>query len=121
MRYRKLSPTGDYVFGHSQVDFLVNTPETVAQAIETSLRLWLGEWYLNINDGTPYLEGILGYHSQDMADANLKARIENVQGVVNISEYSSSVDPVTRKYSATCTVNTLYGPTQVEIQNLGNF
>lgn len=39
MRYRVLSPTGDYTFGQGPGEFLVNSPAAVAQAIGTRLRL----------------------------------------------------------------------------------
>jgi hypothetical protein len=35
MRYGKLDAGGDYCFGGGATDFLVNTPETVAQAVLT--------------------------------------------------------------------------------------
>lgn len=107
-------------FGHSAGDFLVNTPDAVAQAVMTSLKLWLGEWYLNITDGTPYLEGIIGRHAKDTADATLVARITSVQGMISIENFSSEVDPVTRKYTVSGLLNTIYGPTQLQIQNVGN-
>lgn len=120
MRYRKLSATGDYMFGNSQADFLVNSPEAVAQAIETTLRLFLGEWYLNVNDGTPWLEGVFGYNSKDEADETLQAAVLGVQGVQNLTNWTSSVDPQTRKYtSISAVVDTIYGQTQLQLENIG--
>jgi len=120
MRYRQLSPTGDYMFGNGQQNFLINSPEAVGQAVETSLRLWLGEWYLNINDGTPWLEGVFGYNSQDEADQTLIQTILAVQGVQNLENWQSSVDPITRAYtSISATLDTIYGQTQLQMENIG--
>lgn len=120
MRYRQLSPTGDYMFGNGQADFLMNSPETVAQAVETYLRLFLGEWYLNVNDGTPWLEGVLGYNSQAEADETLIQTILGIQGVQNLSNWKSTVDPVTRAYvSISATLDTIYGQTQLQMENVG--
>jgi hypothetical protein len=120
MRYRKLTTTGDYSFGNGQLDFFINTPEAVAQAVETTLRLFLGEWYLNLNDGTPYFQGILGKHSKDMADATILATISNVPGVVSVDNYSSVIDPVTRNYTnVSGTLNTVYGVTQLQLSQQG--
>lgn len=124
MRYRKLTATDDFSFGHSQLDFFINSPEAVAQAVKTTLRLWLGEWYLNLNSGTPYAEEIVGKHPDQKATADnaLIAVITSVQGVENIQNFSSVIDPATRKYSAVVGVlNTIYGPTPLQIENLGNF
>lgn len=120
MRYRKLSPTGDFMFGNGQSDFLTNSPAAVAQAVKTYLRLFLGEWYLNINDGTPWLEGVLGYNSKDEADQTLISTILGVQGVQNLTNWESSYDPVTRRYtSLSATLDTIYGQTQLQMENVG--
>lgn len=116
MRYRQLSPTGDMQFGGGLNDFLINSPETVAQAVQTALKLWLGEWYLNLNDGTPYLEGILGVHSQATADQTFITEVKGVQGVTDVTNWVSTIDPVTRKYSeASATLDTIYGQTPLQV------
>lgn len=122
MRYRRLSPSGDYTFGSGQLNFLINTPSAVGQVVQTSLKLWLGEFYLNVNAGMPYIEGVFGYHSQAEADATIKAYIGQQQGVVSIANFESVINPNTRKYTViSCTINTLYGQTQVQMQNEVNF
>lgn len=120
MRYRKLSPTGDYMFGNGQADFLINSPAAVGQVVETYLRLFLGEWYLNVNDGTPWLEGVLGYNSQAEADETLIQTILGLQGVQNLSNWKSTVDPGTRAYvSISATLDTIYGQTDLQMETVG--
>lgn len=121
MRYRKLSPTGDYTWGSNQNNFFVNEPAGVGQLVKTRLLLFSGEWYLDTDEGTPYFEGILGKHSQQMADTTIQDRILSTEGVSDISDFQSSLDPQTRAYSVTATIDTIYGPSQVEIQNYRNF
>lgn len=121
MRYRKLSPTGDYVFGQSANDFYNNVPAAPGQAVKTSLLLFQGEWFLDSSVGTPYFVGILGKHSQALADATVQNQILNTEGVTNITQYTSNIDPATRAYSVEAAINTVYGPTQVQIQNYVNF
>lgn len=122
MRYRKLTPTSDYSFGNGQLDFLINSPEAVAQAVQTTLLLWVGEWFLDVTAGTPYPESVIGKHSQDEADATLIGVISNVQGVVSIVNFQSTIDPSTRKYSVVSgTINTIYGQTELQIENEVNF
>lgn len=117
MRVRQLSPTGDMTFGASQLNFLVNSPATVAQVVKTSLLLWLGEWYLDTSVGMPWVQGVLGKHSLDTADVTVQDYILSVQGVTDISEYvSASIQPE-RVYSASATIDTAYGPTPVQIAN----
>lgn len=119
MRYRELSPTGDYMFGNGEADFLINSPQAVAQVVKTYLKLFLGEWYLNVNDGTPWFQGVLGFHSQAEADEALQQTILSLPGIQNLTNWSSSVSPINRQYSATGTLYTIYGTTPLVLNNLG--
>lgn len=124
MRYRKLTSTGDYSFGNSLRDFYIDIPEAVAQAVQTRLLLWLGEWYLDVTEGVPYLEGVIGKHPdpQATADQTIKTVIQGTQGFADIIEFQSEINPDTRAYKVPiCEIDTIYGPTAVEIANNGNF
>lgn len=114
MRYRKLSSSGDYMFGQGQTDFLINKPETVAQAIRTRLDLATGEWFLDTREGTPYSSLILGSNTFDTYDTAIKERIAGTEGVTGIVDYESSFNPANRALSVTATVQTLYGVATVE-------
>ena len=113
MKVRKLSPTGDYLFGYPSDEFYVNNAAAVAQIISTRLKLLQGEWLLDTSQGTPYSTQILGKHSQASADAALREVILDTPGVVSISNFNSSVDNITRKYGMSCTVQTQYGETLI--------
>lgn len=121
MRYRKLTSTGDMPFGNQQLDFYRDVPEAVGQAVETRLRLWLGEWYLNILSGTLFMQGILGKKSQTKADVTIQQRVINTQGVTDISNYESSLDANSRALSVKFDIDTQFGPTKVEIANYVNY
>lgn len=112
MRYRTLTEAGDYSFGQGSSQWLVNTPETVAQAVLTRLRLVRGEWFLDTSEGTPYLTQILGEHTKGLYDQAIKTRILNTPGVVSIVEYVSLMDAA-RNLAVSCTINTLYGQTTI--------
>lgn len=117
MRYRKLDDENDYSFGSGQLDFWRDVPEAVGQAVETGLMLWQGEWYLDTTEGTPYIAGVLGKHSQDTADSTIKNQAISTQGVTDISSYVSELDTTKRDLKIQIKVNTVYGPTQVQIDN----
>lgn len=121
MRYRKLSPSGDYSFGNGQLDFYRDVSEAVAQAVQTRLQLWLGEWFLDVDEGTAYLEGVFGKHSQTEADIVIQTRVQDTQGVVDFKNYQSELDRDNRSLSSSMDLDTLYGPTQLDLQNLTNF
>ena len=121
MRYRKLSETGDSTFGNGLLNFYIDTPEAVGQAVKTRLLLWLGEWFLNIEEGTPFMQGILGKHNKETADTTIRQRVLETEGMVNIESYLSEIDPDNRKMNVTMTINTIYGPTTLQIGNYVNF
>ena len=83
MRYRKLDAAGDFVFGRSAAAYHHNSPETVAQAVLTRLKLWRGEWFLDKSAGTPFAPAILGKHTQGGYDFALRARVLEPPGVTD--------------------------------------
>lgn len=117
MRVRKLSPTGDYQFGNGLLDFWIDQPEAVAQIVQTSFLLWLGEWYLDVTQGMPWFEGVLGKHNQATADLTVQDYALNIQGVTDIQNFSSSSDQNPRLYTASFLLDTIFGPTPVTIAN----
>jgi len=125
MRYRKLTASGDYSFGNGQLDFYRDVPEAVGQAAKTRLELWLGEWYLNILSGTLYMQGVLGKKSKAQADLTITGRVLGTTGVPKtkgIENYESILDVNTRVLTTVrFDLNTIYGPTAVEVQNYGNY
>jgi len=113
MKYRKLDANEDYSFGNGNLDFHKDTPETVAQAVLTRLRLWSGEWFLDTTEGTPYQAGVFGKNDQATADGVMRERILGTQGVVGIVAFSSSLNRDLRLYSVSATIDTIYGQVQI--------
>lgn len=114
MRYRPLDGNGDYTIG---VPFLVNSPACVGQAVRTRLKLFLGEWFVDQTDGTPWFpvsgtNAILGKNPGSNPDTLIKQRILTTQGVLAIQTYSSYlISP--RQLVVNVTIDTLYGTTAV--------
>lgn len=121
MRVRKLSGTGDSTFGSGLLNYWINTPEAVAQTVQTSLLLWYGEWYVDTTLGMPWIQGVLGKHSQSTADLTVQDYVLNIIGVTNIENYQSTDLTARRIYSASLLLNTVYGPTPTTISNQALF
>lgn len=113
MRYRKLDNSGDMVFGGGQADFLRDTPDAVAQAVATRLRLLAGEWFLDTSEGTAWRARVLGERTASTRDPEVKARILGTPGVRTIIEYTSTLDPITRAFSVAVRLDTVYGAATV--------
>lgn len=109
MRYRELTATGDYKFGHGRLDFLVDSPATVAQAVLTALKLFQGEWFLDSNAGMPWNSQVLGYNTQPLYDTAIKSKILSITGVKSIVQYSSSLDHSKRALSVSVNIDTVFG------------
>lgn len=109
MRYRKLDEDGDYRFGAGPADFHINSPDVVAQAVETRLKLWIGEWFANTGDGTGWNEAILGKHSKNLYELTLRQRVLETPGVVSIDTFASQFNPNDRRLTVAMTINTVYG------------
>lgn len=113
MRYRALSPSGDYTFGQGTANYLIDLPQTVGQAVKTRLLLLTQEWFLDVTEGTPYSTQILGTNTQATRDLAIKARILRTPGVKQLSQYASRV--VDRKFIVSAVIDTIYGQTSLAV------
>lgn len=111
MRYRALDTSGDMQFGQSQRNFLIDSPEAVAQAALTRLRLIRGEWFLDNTEGTPWSTEILGVRTRPTYDRAIRDRISGTQGVKSILSYSSSLTG--RALTVQAKIDTIYGPAAI--------
>jgi hypothetical protein len=120
---RAQDSAGDYTFGQSQSNFLIDSPAAVGQLVETRLLLLAGEWFLNTGEGTPYGSQILGPRTASLYDQAIRQRVLQTTGIVNgvntalvtsIVAYASVLDPATRKLSVQMTIDTTFGQTKVQ-------
>lgn len=113
MKYRMLDANGDYVFGKGPSEFLVNTPATVGQGVETRLNLFTNEWFIDLLKGLPVLDEILGTGTQSIYDQVIQEYILDSEGVTQIIDYSSTLD-ASRHLAVTAKIDTVYGVTTVQ-------
>lgn len=115
MRYRKLDANGDYSFGRGLGDFYIDNSAVVAQSIVTRLKLWTGEWFLDVTEGTPWIQEIVGIRAPTTYDAAIRDRILKTNGVLSLESYTSSRNTVTRKLTVTARVKTIFSPDPVPV------
>lgn len=113
MRYRKQDENGDYTFGNGLNNFHIDNIDAVAQAIDTRLKLWMGEWFGDVTDGTGWSQAILGKHSQNLYELTLRQRVLETRGVLGIQGFQSQLEPNTRKLTVNMLVDTIYGQTDL--------
>lgn len=107
MKQRAFLPDGDYSFG-TELPFLADSPQCVAQAVMTRLRLATNEWFLDLSDGTPYDGSILGHNTGGTRDLAIRARILGTPSVKQISQYVSFVNDQ-RDMTVVCAIDTDFG------------
>ena len=112
-------------FGRGYADFLIDSPAAVAQSVLTRLLLWAGEWYLNLRSGTPWLpsilprvlanpsadtgERILTAPPSAVPDSAIRQRILTTPFVTDMSDYSSTYEPIERFFTVSCHLYTAFG------------
>jgi len=108
--YRKLDATGEPIFGNGAGAF-VSDIDAVAQAISTRLKLLQGEWWENLNDGTPLFQSMLAVSGSpsnlDTIALILKQRILGTPYVLSVDQIQTSYK--NRAFSFACRVQTQFG------------
>ncbi|OON35594.1 hypothetical protein BTJ39_22215 [Izhakiella australiensis] len=109
MRYRREDANGDYTFGQGDDTWLINSPETVAQAVKTRFLLWYGQWFLDTTEGTPWMQSVLGKQKPEVYNLAIRQRILDTQGVKSILAFGTTVNTSSRRVIFTATIDTIYG------------
>lgn len=112
LRVRALDANGDFLFGQGVSEFLIDSPEAVAQSVRTRLALAAGEWFLDMTEGTPYNTKILGEGTRDLYDQAIRERILGTPGVESIDEYLSTLD--NRQLAVVVIINTQFGQAVIQ-------
>lgn len=116
MTVRKLEDSGDITTSGEQ---FINSVEEIAQTVRTRLKLFLGEYFRNINDGTPWFQDILGKgQSLAVKDATIKRRVLQTPGVISIFDFNTDFDPQLRTYSVSMGVVTEFGNALITISDV---
>lgn len=123
MIYRLEDKEGDYTLGRGDSGWLSGSA-AVAQAIVTNLKLLLGEWWEDVNNGLPLWQSILGQPGSEInklsIDNIIRERIldTNLNGtrlVYSLDDYEGKYDSNNRSYSFIAVVTTIYSES-VEIK-----
>lgn len=114
---RTLNSNHDIFSQNGRVSF-IQTVDEVAQHIKTRLLLFLGEWFLDVEEGTPWFEQIF-IKPADVVQVEviIKNRILQTENVKELLTFDLEFNTVTRALSITFSCNTVYGETnEIEIE-----
>ena len=115
MRVRHLDESGDLcISGH----MFIFDRECIKQTIQTRLRLFLGEYFRDINDGTPWFQQILGKNMNlNATESIIRNRIVRTTGVVRLISFNLDYDEVSRSLLVTGSALTEFGLIDFEANN----
>lgn len=109
--YRQLGPNNDPIWPNFFSDIYA-----VAQAIQTRLLLFEGEWWESLTEGTPMWQSILGHGGQGNVAAIsllLQQRILGTPYVTGLTSVAATFNSSTRQFQFAASVQTQFGPVQV--------
>jgi hypothetical protein len=94
---------------------LVENGEQVAQNVKTRLQLYLGEWFLDITEGTPWFQQIfIRPTNLTNIESILKTRITNTPEVLRLNSFSMDYEGgSSRNLSVSFSAETIYGTLDV--------
>jgi hypothetical protein len=111
---RALDANGDPLQGNGQLNFISDLA-AITQIIRTRLLLFQGEWFLNLLDGLPLSQSILGasgsQRSLQIIINIISARITGTPYVTSISYISASY--LNRAFTYSAKVETQFGTVYV--------
>lgn len=91
--------------------------DAVAQAIRTRLLLFEGEWWEDLNEGTPMFQEILGQRAtvngQQIMSQALIARVSGTPYVSGVENASTTFSDKTRQLNFAATAQTSFGKVTV--------
>lgn len=92
----------DLVFINGECPVTGDMIDRVIQRLYIRLRTFLGEWFLNVEYGVPWLEDVLGQKApKSRVDMVIQSQILEELEVKQITEFSSTMNAQTRVYSCT--------------------
>lgn len=110
---RSLGTNYDPLYGNGSNDFLTDL-DAVAQIIGTTLRLFQGEWWEDLQAGVPMFQKILGQAGARDTTAISAILTAAIEGVPYVSSTSNVVCTyANRKLAFSCSVLTQFGTLQV--------
>lgn len=93
--------TGDISISKNMVRLTTSNAEEVRQKVEIRLKTFRGEWFANVRAGLPYFQSMFGRNvTKSFIDTQIKTTVLKTSGVISMKEFSSSINPKTREYSA---------------------
>ena len=115
MKVRNLDKNGDWQFGQSQYNY-TKRQSAIILDIKMRLKEWYNDCFFALQNGIPW-QIRLGYKNQkEMLDNDILTTVKETEGVLNVFNFSSSLDTAARRYIASMSIYTEYGQREFEFE-----
>ena len=102
MPFDLLLKNGDIVIDPFDIQLNSSGLQAVGQRLAITLNTFKEEFFLNTQFGTPWFQTIFRKGvSKNLIDAQLRSVISSVEGVLQLIEYQSDINPALRTLSVT--------------------
>ena len=116
MKVRRLDESGDLI---TRGKMFLSGREAIAQTVVTRLKLFLGEFFRDVTDGTPWFQQILGkFENLNAVEALLRNRIARSPGVIRLLSFALQFDLDSRTLSVQAQVLTQYGEQDIQFTSM---
>lgn len=113
MKIRRLTDTGDIMFGKGDDTFIEADPKAIEVCIKERFLMMAGSFWLDEEAGNPIFVDGMG---KEMIDTLVRERLLATEGVASILDFESTEDRETRKYKCQVKLETDYGVSDMEIE-----
>ena len=115
MKIRRLDSEGDWDFGHSQSSYYIDNAQSVGLNIVTRLREWYRDCFFALDKGINYPKRLGSFEQKENLDNDIQYIILNSQDVINITDFTSTLDRKTRHYACQAKVLHIYSDEMLPI------
>ena len=112
----QLSPQGDLRTTPNLQIEIVEGLEALRQRTIMRLRFWQGEWPIAIDEGVPYIQEIFSRPvNSNIAATIITSIIRSDNEVTGIFQILTSFDPITRSFTYSCRVSSIFGDFPIDL------
>lgn len=119
MRVRRLDSNHDWTFGQGFSSY-ANQSEAIAQCVQTRLWSFMGDWFLDLEHGLPWLEQMERAVNLAELEMRIKRAVLEIEGVKQITSYRTEFEANSRRFTVFIGYLDIYGTAHQANYDKGN-
>lgn len=106
-KIRRLDKNHDWTFGQGMNNY-ASESEAIAQRVKTRLWSFVGDWFLDLEHGLPWLPEMERNVNLAEIETMVRRCVSRTEGVARITAYQADLNPDTRKLTITVDYEDVY-------------